>query len=407
MNINAAPITMESQIAGQGMNINAAPITMESQVAEQVNAPVSAGMVSGYAAQGREAEMRKRAQDFSGEERAIEAQMAMAQQLRGREAPKGRTVGPYDVYVGPNWGESVAGLTNSIGGGLMQRSANKKDIALDEKRTESKLALAMEAENQRQAAIDLDAVNRAEDNVYRNSGRDLELQQLEATTARNKSQDTLNAIEREKLDIRHKETVAESARRWEAEQKAKRLKAEFEEAKEEANLPKEIAALDATSTVRQNAIEKGSKFLQAFESGAESGTTRSVASIIPGQWTDQGAFDEELDAFAEQAARAELQARGEIRPTDADVKGMKESLFGAGKGEQVNKNLLTDYLANQIGTENQLREFKGEELIEMPNTTAIEGDWYGQLFEGEKPARKFTDEQIDNMSEEELDANGL
>ena len=83
----------------QGMNINAAPITMESQIAEQVNAPVSAGMVSGYADQGREAEMRKRAQDFSGEERAIEAQMAMAQQLRGREATKGRTVGPYDVYV--------------------------------------------------------------------------------------------------------------------------------------------------------------------------------------------------------------------------------------------------------------------------------------------------------------------
>ena len=147
MNINAAPITMESQIAGQGMNINAAPITMESQIAEQVNAPVSAGMVSGYAAQGREAEMRKRAQDFSGEERAIEAQMAMAQQLRGREAPKGRTVGPYDVYVGPNWGESVAGLTNSIGGGLMQRSANKKDIALDEKRTEARLSKSMEEQD--------------------------------------------------------------------------------------------------------------------------------------------------------------------------------------------------------------------------------------------------------------------
>ena len=155
MNINAAPITMESQIAGQGMNINAAPITMESQIAEQVNAPVSAGMVSGYAAQGREAEMRKRAQDFSGEERAIEAQMAMAQQLRGREAPKGRTVGPYDVYVGPNWGESVAGLTNSIAGGLVQRSANKKDIALDEKRTEARLSKAMEEQRRYKQGFDL------------------------------------------------------------------------------------------------------------------------------------------------------------------------------------------------------------------------------------------------------------
>ena len=155
MNINAAPITMESQIAGQGMNINAAPITMESQIAEQVNAPVSSGMVSGYAAQGREAEMRKRAQDFSGEERAIEAQMAMAQQLRGREAPKGRTVGPYDVYMGPNWGESVAGLTNSIAGGLVQRSANKKDIALDEKRTEARLSKAMEEQSRYDQGFDL------------------------------------------------------------------------------------------------------------------------------------------------------------------------------------------------------------------------------------------------------------
>ena len=46
-----------------------------------------------------------RAQSFTGEENRIKSQRAMANMLRGKEAPKGKTVGPYDLYMGPNWGD--------------------------------------------------------------------------------------------------------------------------------------------------------------------------------------------------------------------------------------------------------------------------------------------------------------
>ena len=106
-----------------------------------------------------------------------------------------------------------------------------------------------------------------------------------------------------------------------------------------------------------------------------------LAGLGGGQWTDQGAFDEELDAFAELAARSRLKAMGEVRPTDADVKGVKESLFGRWKGEGVNVNLLTEYMQEQVDAENAVREIDGREPMRMPETKELEGDWYNQLFE--------------------------
>lgn len=146
--------------------------------------------------------------------------------------------------------------------------------------------------------------------------------------------------------------------------------------------PKEVVELEASRPSRMSGIEKAARFLQAFESGAESGTTRTMLRYLPGTYTDQGAFDQELDAFAERAARAELKAAGEIRPTDADVKGMKEAMFGVGRDEQVNKNLLAEYLLSQIATENQYRSMVGESPMVMPDTAPLEGDWYSQLFGG-------------------------
>lgn len=132
---------------------------------------------------------------------------------------------------------------------------------------------------------------------------------------------------------------------------------------------------------RKAAIEKAARMLTAFKSGANSGTSRGLAGLGGGQWTDQGAFDEELDALAELAARSRLKAMGEVRPTDADVKGVKESLFGRWKGEGVNVNLLTEYIQEQIDAENAVRKIDGREPVLMPETKELEGDWYGQLFE--------------------------
>ena len=61
-------------------------------------------------------------------------------------------------------------------------------------------------------------------------------------------------------------------------------------------------------------------------------------------FTEQSQLDEQLDSMSEQAARAKLKSLGEIRPTDADVKGMKESLFGIGRSEETNIVLLEQYV---------------------------------------------------------------
>jgi len=111
---------------------------------------------------------------------------------------------------------------------------------------------------------------------------------------------------------------------------------------------KRIAELSQASRTRQLAIDKANTFLTAFETGgAQSGAGRTAASFIPGVFTKQGQFDEELDAFAEIAAREKLKAVGEIRPTDADVEGMKRALFGVGRDEQTNINLLKQFIQEQ------------------------------------------------------------
>ena len=138
-------------------NPNAA-ITMESQVnsalsppmAQSVSggsgggsAPMSLLTEEGQAAFDAKEAMRMRSQDFSGEERAIEAQMAMAEQMRTGKSPQGRTVGPLDVYVGPNWGEVAGDFATKIGGGYFGKKAAEKDAALDERRTDVRLGKSM------------------------------------------------------------------------------------------------------------------------------------------------------------------------------------------------------------------------------------------------------------------------
>lgn len=118
-----------------------------------------------------------------------------------------------------------------------------------------------------------------------------------------------------------------------------------------ANL-KRLSDLSETSAPRLLGIERAKQFLNAFTNeGAESGTTRTVASAFPGVFTKQGTFDETFDSFAELAARAALKAAGEIRPTDADVKGAKKALFGVGKNEDTNIRLLEDYIRQQEALE--------------------------------------------------------
>lgn len=116
-----------------------------------------------------------------------------------------------------------------------------------------------------------------------------------------------------------------------------------------------LGALSSTATGRSSAVKKATKFKQALESGeAFSGAGRRAAQFIPGVFTSQGEFDEEFNAFSEVAARQQLKASGETRPTDADVQGMKQAMFGLGRDEAVNVQLLDDFIKDQLSQTQEL-----------------------------------------------------
>jgi hypothetical protein len=118
---------------------------------------------------------------------------------------------------------------------------------------------------------------------------------------------------------------------------------------------KRLGDLSGTSSGRSSAVKKAVKFKTALEKGeAFSGAGRRAAQFIPGVFTSQGQFDEEFNAFAEVAARQQLKASGEIRPTDADVQGMKNAMFGLGRDEAVNVQLLTDFIDDQNAQNEEL-----------------------------------------------------
>jgi len=146
---------------------------------------------------------------------------------------------------------------------------------------------------------------------------------------------------------------------------------ELEKLKQEESIKAEQArksTLSESSANRQAFLEKANKFkrlisgkdLKEGETKMSTGGWRKFAQEwIPGVYTKQGELSEEFNSFAEVAARAALKANGEIRPTDADVKGMKEAMFGVGRDENVNIILLDDAI-RQIESDNtELQSIEG------------------------------------------------
>jgi len=115
-----------------------------------------------------------------------------------------------------------------------------------------------------------------------------------------------------------------------------------------------LNTLRTSKAGRQSSIVKANKFLKLLEGNKlQTGAGRKGASYIPGVYTKQGQLDEEFNAFSEIAARQALKASGELRPTDADVEGMKRAMFGIGRDEKVNINLLKDYITQQESDESE------------------------------------------------------
>lgn len=121
---------------------------------------------------------------------------------------------------------------------------------------------------------------------------------------------------------------------------------------------KRIGELQQGQKARAGVVRKATQFRRAFQSGAESGTTRTALSFIPGVFSDQAEFDQKFNAFSEVAARQKLKAAGEIRPTDADVEGMKRAIFGIGRDEPVNIQLLDEFIQEQQALDDELDDLR-------------------------------------------------
>lgn len=147
-----------------------------------------------------------------------------------------------------------------------------------------------------------------------------------------------------------------------------------------------ISELSKGVKTREASSKKARLFLRAFQSGSKgapidttfpggvsSGAFQSVLNFLPGVFTDQGQFNEELDAFAEVAAREKLKAVGEIKPTDADVEGMKRALFGIGRDEETNINLLQEFIDEQEAQDDELEALRSAKKARQLSTfTGIE-----------------------------------
>lgn len=96
--------------------------------------------------------------------------------------------------------------------------------------------------------------------------------------------------------------------------------------------------------------------------------------------TEESTYKQRLDALAEKAARAQLKANGEVRPTDADVEGMKRAMFNMGNTEAANVKKLRDYIKQEKAAIDEYKQMKkklekGEGLEDfiLENTYKKEG----------------------------------
>lgn len=158
---------------------------------------------------------------------------------------------------------------------------------------------------------------------------------------------------------------------------------------------KRIDQMKDTLGNRESGLRKAQYFYDLLERGEmSSGGMRKILSWVPFTFTEQGRLDEEFNAFAETAARAALKASGEIRPTDADVKGMKEAMFGIGRDEKVNMRLLQSFIDSierdnhesyqlNVGNdyiENRMKEHYGIDESDIATTKAENNMTRKQVF---------------------------
>ena len=126
------------------------PITTAGQIDAEINKPMSSGMMSAYV-DTAQAPPPQPSGSVDGRQASADKQRGIAKSLRGGAAPKGMTAGPYNVYYGPNIGESIGEAGKHLMAGYVDMKANEKDAAIDIDR-QAALEKAMKKEEDEKAA---------------------------------------------------------------------------------------------------------------------------------------------------------------------------------------------------------------------------------------------------------------
>jgi len=102
-----------------------------------------------------------------GKTLALKNQLAQANAMRQTPAAQGKTVGPYDLYMGPNWGDVANSVGSQLVGGYMGAKAQQGLDKVDEQASSTGLAKAKQAE-----ALRIDEANKAAEALDYGRGRD-------------------------------------------------------------------------------------------------------------------------------------------------------------------------------------------------------------------------------------------
>jgi len=130
------------------------------------------------------------------------------------------------------------------------------------------------------------------------------------------------------------------------EKPAKKTKLQEEKEKLTA---KRYASLEEQMPERSANIQEARELIKLLktdelDTGPGSALAGDIGSFID---TEESTYKQRLDSLAERAARAALKANGEVRPTDADVEGMKRAMFNLGNTEAANIKKLEDFIKQQ------------------------------------------------------------
>ena len=156
-------------------------------------------------------------------------------------------------------------------------------------------------------------------------------------------------------------TAAQKREETKASSKAKegKKKTKLEETREK-NIGNRFDELQGQIPNRMANIEEAKALSELIENDElDTGPGSKMAGEVGAFFdTEESTYKQRLDSLAEKAARSQLKANGEVRPTDADVEGMKKAMFNLGNTEAANVKKLKDFVKQQESGLNEYEQMK-------------------------------------------------